>query len=318
MSASNDDARKRSSIGPVEPLPKGHAASWLLNPYLLLALASLCWSGNHIVGRAVVDTVPPFGLSTARWLVPAIGILPFAWPHLRRDWPLLKSHWRIMLFFAILGGAVFSALQYVALRYTTAVNVSVLNSLVPVYILAAGGILFRDPLAARQVIGIAVSLTGVFVIIAQGDLAAIGSLTFNWGDLLVVFNMAVWSVYSACLRLRPRIHWLSFTFVIAAISSVATLPFYIWEHAAGFPLQATLSTVLAILYVAIFPSVVALTSWNKGVELVGAARAGPFLHLVPLFSTLLAVFLLGEELHGFHVAGFMLILLGVWVAARRG
>lgn len=289
-----------------------------MNPYLLLAIASLCWSGNHIVGRAVADSVPPFGLSTARWLVPTVAILPFAWPHLRRDWPLLKAHWRIMLFFAILGGAVFSALQYVALRYTTAVNVSVLNSLVPVYILAAGAILFRDPLAARQVIGIAVSLGGVMVIIAQGNPAAIGALEFNWGDLLVVFNMAVWSVYSACLRLRPRIHWLSFTFVIAAISSVATLPFYVWEHLSGFPLQATLPTILAILYVALFPSVVALTSWNKGVELVGAARAGPFLHLVPLFSTLLAVFLLGEELRGFHIVGFVFILLGVWIAARRG
>jgi drug/metabolite transporter (DMT)-like permease len=312
-----NDQPARGHAPETGPLPKPDAPGWLMHPYLLLALASLCWSGNHIAGRAVADTVPPFGLSTARWLLPAIALLPFAWPHLKQDWPQLKQHWRIMLFYAVVGGAVFSALQYVALRYTSAVNVSVLNSLVPVYILAAGTILFRDSLALHQGVGIIISLGGVLMIIARGDLQALRALAFNWGDLLVVFNMAVWSVYSACLRLRPRLHWLSFMFVVASISSVVTLPFYLWEHASGFPLQLTLPTLLAILYVAIFPSVVALTAWNKGVEMIGAARSGPFLHLVPLFSTLLAVFLLGEDLHTFHIVGFVFILIGVWVAARR-
>ena len=316
MSANDQPARGREASG-TEPPTGRSAQNWLMHPYLLLALASLCWSGNHIVGRAVADVVPPFGLSTARWLLPAIALLPFAWPHLKRDWPQLKEYWRIMLFYAVVGGAIFSALQYVALRYTSAVNVSVLNSLVPVYILAAGAILFRDPLALHQGAGIAISLGGVLMIITQGDFQTLSALAFNWGDLLVIFNMAVWSIYSSCLRLRPRIHWLSFMFVVASISSVVTLPFYLWEHAAGFPLQATIPTLLAILYVAIFPSVVALTSWNKGVELIGAARSGPFLHLVPLFSTLLAVFLLGEELRSFHIVGFVFILIGVWVAARR-
>jgi len=318
MSSNDDKELHREVRASADPVLSRDAPDWVLQPYLLLALASLCWSGNHIVGRAVADFVPLFGLSTARWLVPAIGLLPFAWPHLRRDWPLLRAHWRIMLFYAVIGGAIFSALQYVALRYTSAVNVSVLNSLVPIFILTAGSLLFRDPLALRQIIGIGVSLFGVMTIIAQGRIQTLSALAFNWGDLLVIFNMAIWSVYSACLRLRPRVHWLSFTLVVAAVSSVVTLPFYLWEHASGFPLQANVATMLAILYVAIFPSVVALTSWNKGVELVGAARAGPFLHLVPLFSTLLAVFLLGEELRGFHIVGFIFILIGVWVAAHRG
>ena len=94
------------------------------NAYLLLALAGLCWSGNHIVGRAVAGHVPPFGLSTARWLLPAIALAPVALPYLRRDWPLIKAHWRIMAFFALTGGALFSALQYLGLQYTTALNVS--------------------------------------------------------------------------------------------------------------------------------------------------------------------------------------------------
>jgi drug/metabolite transporter (DMT)-like permease len=301
---------------PSAPQPQ-RFSDWLFHPYLLLAIATLCWSGNHIVGRAAAETVPPFGLSTARWLLPSIALMPFAWPHLKRDWPQLIAHWRVMLFYAVLGGAIFSALQYVALRYTSAVNVSVLNSLVPVYILAAGAILFRDPLLPNQMIGIAVSLVGVLLIISQGDMATITSLAFNWGDLLVVFNMAVWSVYSTCLRLRPQIHWLTFMIVVSSISSVVTLPFYVWEHVSGFPLQPTLMTLLAVLYVAIFPSVVALTTWNRGVELIGAARSGPFLHLVPLFSTILAIALLGEQLYAFHLLGFAFILAGVWVAARR-
>ena len=292
-------------------------ARLLDNPYLLLAIAGLCWSGNHIIGRAAAGHVPPFGLSTARWLLPALVLLPLARPHLQRDWPLIQAHWRILLFLSLTGGALFSALQYLGLQYTTALNVSVFNSLVPVLIVAAGAVIFRDRLRLQQITGILTSLAGVLVIVSRLDAQALAGLQFNGGDLIILFNMAAWAVYSSYLRLKPPIHWLSFLFVLSVASSLMTAPLFIWEHVSGFTFQPTLLTFGAVLYVAIFPSVIAMAAWNRGVELIGANRAGPFLHFVPLYSAVLAYSLLGEQLRAYHLLGFVLILSGVYFAARR-
>lgn len=289
----------------------------LHNPYLWLAVASLCWSGNHVLGRAIAGHVPPLALSTLRWLLPCLGLLPFAVPHLRRDWPQIVSHWRILGFLALAGGALFGAVQYIGLQYTTALNVSVLNSLAPVFIVAAAAVFFGDHITGIQAFGIATSLVGVVVIVTRLDFAALAALRFNIGDLIIVFNMACWGVYSVYLRQRPKIHWLSFIVVFAGISAVATAPFAIWEHASGYTLQPTPLTVAAILYVATLPSIVAFVAWNRGTDAIGANRAGPFLHLVPLYSALLAWLFLDERLMAYHVLGFALILAGVWFAARK-
>ena len=298
-------------------MPGGDGRSSGSVAYLLVAVSALCWSGNHILGRAIAGHVPPFAISTIRWLLPALILWPFARPHLKRDWPAIRQHWKLILFFGLIGGALFGALQYVGLQYTTAINVSVLNSLVPVLIGAAGVALFGDWLTRAQMLGISVSLAGVLVIISKASLTTLGSLGFNWGDLIILFNMGMWAVYSACLRLRPALHWLSFTFMLAVISGLATLPFWVLEHASGLVLQPTLLTVGALAYVSVFPSLVAYACWNRGVEMIGANRAGVFLHLVPLYSAGLAGLLLGESLMLYHIAGFLLILGGVWLAARK-
>lgn len=298
-------------------MPGGDGRSSGSMAYALVAIAALFWSGNHILGRAIAGHVPPLAISTVRWLLPALILWPFARPHLARDWPAIRQHWKLILFLGVIGGALFGALQYIGLQYTTAINVSVLNSLAPVLIGAAGVALFGDRLTGPQMLGITVSLAGVLVIISKASPAALGNLGFNWGDLIILFNMATWAVYSACLRLRPPLHWLSFTFALAVISGAATLPFWILEHAGGHTLQPTLLTAGALAYVSIFPSLVAYACWNRGVELIGANRAGVFLHLVPLYSAGLAGLLLGESLMLYHVAGFLLILGGVWLAARK-
>ena len=120
------------------------------NPYVLLALAALFWSGNHIVGRAIGGEVPPIGISTVRWLLPTIALGFIAFPHIKRDWPVIRAHWGILLWLGIVGGALFTVGQYIGLQYTSALNVSVLNSLVPVLIIAASGALFRERIAPLQ------------------------------------------------------------------------------------------------------------------------------------------------------------------------
>lgn len=284
---------------------------------LLAALAALCWSGNHIVGRAMVGEVPPLATGSIRWIVPALILLPFAGPHLRRDWPEVSRNWPVLLGLSLLGGALFGTLQYVGLQSTTALNVSVLNSVAPVLIVAAGWMLFSDRVSMLQVAGIATSFAGVLAIIGKGSLDALRDLALNRGDLVILFNMAVWAVYSASLRKRGPMHWITFSFVLSVISGLATLPFWAMEHASGETLRLTPLTFAALAYVSIFPSLVAYAAWSRGVELLGSGRAGVFLHLIPLYSALLAGAVLGERIEAYHLAGFALILAGVWLAARK-
>jgi drug/metabolite transporter (DMT)-like permease len=295
----------------------GRASGLAGNPYFLLALASLFWSGNHIVGRAIAGIVPPVGLSAARWLLPAVVLWPFAKAHLARDWPRIKEHWRLLLFLGVSGGAIFTVGQYVGLQYTTALNVSVLNSLSPVVIVACGALIFHDRLKWLQIVGIATSLCGVLAIVTKLEPRTLLDLAFNRGDIIIVANMVLIGVYSSYLRRLPPLHWLSFIFILALVSTVCTLPFAVWEYFSGYVFQPTWPTLLAVLYVAIFPSVIAYAAWTRGIELIGSNHAGPFLHLIPLYSALFASFFLGERLMAYHAAGFALILTGVWWAARK-
>lgn len=306
-------AKAANSGGDAVDAPRAGAA-WL--PFLLVAFSALCWSGNHILGRAVAGHVPPLQLSFVRWLLPVLVLWPLARGHLRADWPAMRRSWGVILLLSITGGTIFSALQYVGLQLTYALNVSVLNSLAPVMIAVASAVLFGDRLSWRQALGIAISLCGVLAIVARGAPQNLAVMQLNWGDVVIFLNMGVWGVYSACLRLRPPIHWLSFLFVFAAISALTSLPAAALEHAGGQHLQPTWTTVLSCLYVALFPGVAAMATWNRGVEMMGANRAGACLHLVPVYSTVLASLLLGERLMSFHIAGFALILAGVVLAAR--
>jgi drug/metabolite transporter (DMT)-like permease len=195
--------------------------------------------------------------------------------------------------------------------------VSVLNSLIPVLIIATGAAIFRDRIGALQLTGIAISSLGVLTIIAHGQIETLRHLAFNKGDLITLANMFVFAIYATFLRQRPQIHWLSFLYALAVMSAAMTMPFFVWETLAGITFKPTLMTAFAIVYVSIFPSVLAFAAWNHGVELIGANRSGPFLHLVPIYTALLASTLLDEALVPHHVAGFALIFAGVALASRK-
>jgi len=288
--------------------------------YALLLLTAWCWAGNHVTGRwmaADVPPVPPGGLSVVRWLLAALILLPFSWQHVSRDLPLIKSHWRAIVFLGLVGGAGFSFTQYYALRYTSVVNVGVMNSVGPPFIILAGMLVFRDRVMLRQLAGIAVSLVGVLVVLTRGDPRVLASVAFNWGDLIALANMGIFAVYSACLRLRPQLSGLTFLTLMSVLAAAGSLPVMIAEAATGNVLRPSQATILAVLYTGIFTSVFAYLAWNAGVARLGAQRASAFLHLVPLFGAFLSVVLLGEKPELFHAAGFVLIVAGVTIAARR-
>ena len=283
---------------------------------MLLPIAAACWAGNHIVARLAAGHVPPTTLSMLRWVLVFAITAVIAWPQIRRDLPELRSKLGVMVFLGLTGGSAFGALQFVALQYTTALNMGVVGSVAPAFIVAASYLLFRDGLGPVQLFGVVVSLMGVLAIVSQLEPEHLLALDFNGGDLIIIVNMVFWGVYCACLRLRPVVHPLTYLFALAPIAAIGNVPFAVWEYAAGQRLIADLPTAGAILYAALFTSLLAFVTWNRGVDLIGAPRASAFLHMIPLFAAVFATSLLGERLMLFHVVGFALILAGVTLAAR--
>jgi drug/metabolite transporter (DMT)-like permease len=253
-----------------------------------------------------------------RWLIAALMLAPFAWGDLRRNARLIREQLPSLLALAAIGIAGHTALAYIGLNYTTATNGVILNSFIPVLIVAIAWISFGERLSLAQVAGIGVSLAGVLAILSQGSLAALAALRLNAGDLLVIVSMAMWAVYTLMLRWRPpALGPLAFLFVLAALGDVCILPFWLWEIASGRSVAWSPTTIVALLSVALFSSVLAYVFWNRGVDAIGAQVAGLFIHLMPVFGVLLAWLFLGERLEVYHVAGIALILAGIAITSRR-
>ena len=286
------------------------------SPHLLLTLAVLFWSGNFILGRAVRADVPPIGLAFWRWAVAALLLLVPALPQLRRDWGTIQRHRPIILLLSALGVTIFNTLVYAGLQHTIALNAFLMQTMMPVMIVAMSFVLFRDRIVALQGAGIVFALSGAVVIIIQGDLQTLDALSFNPGDLLIFSAVVAYAGYSALLRKRPPMHPLSFVAITFVIGACMLLPFYLWETWARRAVRWDGLTGAAILYVAIFPSIISFLCFNRGVELIGANRAGLFLYLMPLFGGIMALFFLGEQLRWFHGAGMVLIVTGILLAVR--
>jgi drug/metabolite transporter (DMT)-like permease len=303
-----------SSPAPISPSP---TYPFYLHPYLLLALAISFWAGNVIVGRAVRDTIPPVGLAFWRWTVAFLILLPFGWRQVGAEWHIIRRSWRITLLLSFLGITLFNTLLYTALRYTTALNGTLLQSAMPVFVVGYSYLFFRDGMNGRQLMGLLLSLVGAVVIVAQGNWQIFTTFTFNVGDVLVMIAIITYAGYTALLRLRPPVHPLTFLVVSFGLGALMLLPLYLWESANGFSVPFTPTTAGVIAYVALFPSIVSYLFYNYGVAQLGANRAGVFIHLNPAIASILAVLLLGETFQWFHPVGFGLILAGIVLVARK-
>jgi drug/metabolite transporter (DMT)-like permease len=288
----------------------------LLHAPLFLTLAALAWAGNHVVARAIADQVPPGTVNLLRWLVVAALVGVFARRAIAADWPVMRRHKAVLFWLGVSGGGVFGTLQYVGLQYTGVVNMGILNSVAPAFIVAASVLLFRDPIRPVQVLGILVSLAGVVAMVSRLDPSRLAALEFNKGDLIILANMALFAVYSACLRLRPPIALSSFLFALALAAAIANLPHAAVEHLSGFVFAVSPLSVIAVAYAAVMTSIVAYVCWSKGVEAIGPARASVFLHLIPFANAGLGMTLFAEPLRLDHVIGFVLVLAGVALTSR--
>ena len=273
------------SAFPRRAVPRALAVS----PYVYLTLAPLFWAGNWILGRGMHVAVPPMTMTMYRWLFAVLFMLPFAWPHLARDWRNVRAHWRILVVLGVVGIGSHNALAFLGLNYTTATNGVILNSFIPVMIIALSWVFLRQRLSAAQLAGVVLSLCGVLAILAHGSLAQLAAFRFNAGDIFVMMSMLLWAVYTICLRWRPEaLHPLTFLFVISCVGVLEMLPLSLLEMAAGQHIEWSVGVVLAFAGMGLLSSFLAYVFWTHGVEAVGANVAGLFLHLMPVFGTLLA------------------------------
>jgi drug/metabolite transporter (DMT)-like permease len=285
--------------------------------WTLLALANLFWAGNIVLGRGVTGLVPPVALAYIRWTGAFLIGLGFAWPHLQRDWPVLRRQWKLMLLLSATGIASYNTMSYIGLTETTALNVLLLQSAMPLVILVWAFGLFRDRPSLAQAGGVLVSLAGVATIAAQGSLSILLHLSLNPGDVWVLVAMAIYGSYAAMFRHRPRTHPMSFLVATMGLGSCMILPFFLWERASGATIATDWQAFAALAYIAVFPSFIAYLFFNRGIELIGAARAGQSMHLMPVFGAVLAVAFLGERFHVYHAIGIALIAAGIVLASFK-
>ena len=293
---------------------------YLRHPYLLLTLTALFWSGNVVLGRAIRADVPPLALAFWRWVVSLMLTLPVALPHLRRQWPLLRRAWKPVVALGLLGVGAYNTFAYIALQSTPATNVVLLNSFIPVATLTLSGLFFKQQLGRRQWAGVLLSLWGVVAIVSRGNFTDLAGWHFNIGDLWMLGGICAWALYTLGLQWRPEgVHPMLLLAAFITVGLLALAPAYAWEISSGRVIVLSAGALAGIAYAGFFPGFIGYIFYNRAVGEVGAGKASLFIHLMPVFGTLLAAVFLAEIPQPYHYAGIALIISGIYLttAAAR-
>ena len=290
------------------------------NPHFLLIVTTLFWGGNAIAGKFAIGHVSPMMLTFFRWAIALAIINTFAKKYLRADWVAIKENWLYLLLMGGFGYTAFNFFLYSSLQYTSVINVALEQSAMPVVIFALNYALYRTGVTWLQILGYCLTLVGVLVTVSAGD--PIGMLVsqttgLNRGDVLMAGAAICYGGYSVALRAKPEMHWVSLLTCLIAGALIFSVAGVGVEYSLGqtkFPI--TLQGILVCLFAGIFPSLLSQGFFIYGVNALGANRAGLYINLVPIFAALLAVSLLGEELHVFHALAFVLVVGGILLAQR--
>jgi len=286
--------------------------------YAILLLTTLFWGGNAVAGKLAVGHISPMLLTTARWGFAFLIISVIGWPRLKADWPKVRERAVYLLLLGAIGFTAYNAALYSALLYTSAVNASIENAGIPMVIFLANFLIFRLLPTSAQIAGFLLSLFGVALVTSHGNLSRLLALDLNFGDLLVLVAVLVYSGYTVALRVKPEIHWQSLMIALTAGAFLASIPLTIAEAYVGGTILPDALGWGVILYTTIFASLLAQIFFVRGVELIGSNRAGLFVNLMPVFGTLLSVLVLREEFYLYHAIALALVLGGIWLAESDG
>ncbi|MER8386834.1 DMT family transporter [Mesorhizobium sp. M0166] len=286
--------------------------------YLFLLFTTLLWGGNSVAGKLAVGHISPMTLVFLRWLLAVLILLPIGWGTLRQDWPVVRRHWLLLGGLGACGFAFFNTIFYTALNYTTAINVSIEQAAIPIVIIIANFVFFRLRVNGVQVIGVVLTIAGVAVTASHGDPRQLLRLDLNFGDAIMLVAVLCYSFYSVGLRLKPVIRWQSLMLALSVAALITSLPFFLWEIAAGKVIVPDAGGWAVAFYTAIGASVISQIFYIRGNELIGANRAGLFINLVPIFGTLLSVLIVGETFQLYQALALALVLGGISLAEYSG
>ncbi|SFM35618.1 DMT family transporter [Marinobacter zhejiangensis] len=288
--------------------------------YLGLILTPLFWAGNAVVARAVAGEMPPLSMSFYRWLLALILVAPIGLPAVWRQREIVRQHWLIISVLAAFSVGAFNSLLYFAALTTTATNIALINTTIPVMVALLAWLLLGERTRPLQAMGITLAIVGIVTVVARGRWQTLMQLDWHPGDLIMVLAVFCWGLFSVLLRRHAvPLTALAFLTVQIAFGLVAILPFYLVDlvfFSGGFTVTST--NLLALGFFAVFPGILAYGFWNHAVHEVGPAKSALFMYLVPIFAAVMATLFLDERLAWFHVVGGVLILFGLLLATRSG
>ena len=287
------------------------------NPFILLTLTALMWSGNAIAGKLAVGHISPFLLTWLRWLLACIILLIFARTHIKRDFNLIKKHWKFLFFLGTIGFTIFNNLMYLALIHTSAINVAIEQASMPLIVFLLNYFFFKTNVTSYQVIGFIVTLIGVIITVTRGNLFGLTQQSLNIGDLIMIFAIMVYGIYSAFIKHKPAIHPLSFLSALGISAFISTTPFVLYELSSNKILWPDATGWGVVIYAALFASILSQLFWVLGLEKIGSNRGGIFINLVPIFGAILAIIILGEKFEAYHAIGLVLVLGGITFAQKQ-
>ena len=285
----------------------------------MLVLATLFWAGNFNVGKvAFIENIPPFSLAFFRWLLVWIILLPFTFKEILKIKKEILKNLPLLFLLGFTSVAVFTSFTYNALNYTQVINASLFNTAIPAMIILVCFLLKIEKTNIYQLSGLLVSISGILVIITRLDLNTLLTLDFNRGDLFMLGGVIAWGIYSAFLKKRTfKVSLLAQVQIFCSLGLLILFPAFLYELMQGKTLVANYNLFYILLYVAIFPSIGSYYCWAGAVSIIGANRAGIFLSLIPLFSTIFAIMFFNEKFLFFHFIGSILIIIGLFLSNKK-
>ena len=287
--------------------------------YILLILPTLFWSGNFIVGKAAsIYEIPPFSLNFFRWLFAGLILMPFTIKEIINKKKYILSNLGFFIILGITSITIFNSIVYYSLYYTQVISGVLMISTIPVWIIFISSILNIEKTNLFQIIGVILSLTGVLFIITKADIDLIQNLDFNKGDLTMVIAMFSWAIYSALLKKKKyEISQITLLQVVIICGLVFLIPIYFIEMSMGYFIKLGKPFYLTLTYVVIFPGLASFFFWIKGIALIGANRAGVFLHLMPIFGAIMAMIIFDEKFMFYHFLGAIFIIAGITLSNKK-
>ena len=286
--------------------------------YVLLVFTMLTWGANAVAARLAVGEIPPMLLTCLRWSVCCVALALTSRAQITAHWRGLLPRWRSILLMGALGFTGFNALFYAAAHHTTAINIAIIQGTIPVLVLIGSLMLYRTRITGLQVVGAVLTMGGIAVVASQGELARLAALQFNIGDVWLVIACVLYAGFALGLRQRPAVPAIVFFASLAAVAAVVSLPFVAVEIAMGQSYLPSAKGWLLVLFIGLLPSFISQLTFMQAVALIGPARAGMFMNLVPIFGPLLAVMVLGEPLSAYHAVALALVLGGIYIAEYLG